>query len=432
MSALFVFLIIGHQFTLLLVRRRFDPFDVLTLIDAVLLTMWVYAPLVDSSLRFRLDSDPAFSFTTLLGIGFLYLGLHLPIWKQTTNTWRWSDLPTLRMRWLMWPLILFCVATVLVVYQQTQLSEVGIWGYLTGERLSTYRISLNERKEGSIASEIIEFTRPILLLWLAIALGRRQWRQVVLLYLIILAGIVMISMTRLQIIITLLIPLFYWYHTRGRHLSIPAAFLASAIFLLLIYALNIWRILGLEGLLDADVSLRAALELLPVDFNPMRGYEILWRLDNGNQLSYEYGLSYLYIPLTAIPRALWLDKPLVSHEARWTTYLFGQHFTMTPEGWGVWTFTVWGEGLTQFGIWGVFLNLLLYGLLVNWGRNRFGHNPHFTLVWFYYSIFAATFLRSSFSSLAWTFLISFVPVSYVYSHLIRYQKQKYSLPGKVA
>jgi oligosaccharide repeat unit polymerase len=422
MIALFACLIIGHQLTLLLVRRRFDSFDVLTLIDVVLLTMWVYAPLVDDSLRFALDNDPVFSFTTLLGIGFLYAGLHFPMGKKTASTRRWSEASLLRMRWLVWALILFCGATLLVVYQQAQLSGAGIWGYLTGERLFSYRVFLNEQNEGSIPGAIIQFTRPILLLWLAIALERRQWRQSVFLYVIILAGIIMISTTRLQIIITLLIPLFYYHRVHGYHVSIPISILAAVIFVIFLYTLNIWRGQGLESLRNVDFSLRTALDALPTVFNPMRGYEMLWRLERGNQLPYEYGLSYLYVPLTAIPRALWHNKPLVSHEARWTTYLFGQHFAMVSEGWGVWTFTVWGEGLTQFGILGVFINLFLYGLLVNWARHRFSQSPHFSIVWFYYSIFAATYLRSSFSALAWTFLVSFVPLGYVYSRWVQEQK----------
>jgi len=422
MIALFACLIIGHQLILLLVRRRFDPFDVLTLIDVVLFTMWVYAPLVDDSLRFSLDNDLAFSFTTLMGIGFLYAGLHFPVGNRTANTGVWLKPPTLilRKRWLILTLILFCGATLLVVYQQAQLSGVGIWGYLTGERLSIYRRFLNEQYEGSIANAVISFARPILLLWLTIALEKRKWKQAVFLYMIILASIIMISTTRLQVIITLLIPLFYYYYrVRSHRSAILAAILAAVVFLILIYALNIWRSQGLEGLRSIDLSLRTVLYALPINFNPMRGYEMLWRLHSVNQLPYEYGLSYLYVPLTAIPRAIWHDKPLVSHEARWTTYLFGQHFAMALEGWGVWTFTVWGEGLTQFGILGVFLNLFLYGLFVNWVRHKFSQNPHFSIVWFYYSIFAATYLRSSFSALVWTFL-TLVPARYLYFRCIQH------------
>jgi oligosaccharide repeat unit polymerase len=232
--------------------------------------------------------------------------------------------------------------------------------------------------------------------------------------LIILAGIVVISTTRLQIIITLLIPIFCYYRARSQSVSILATILSVAIFITLLHVLNIWRSAGIENIYSVDFSLRRTLEMLPTNFSPIRGYEMLWELYTNDQLPYEYGLSYLYVPLTAVPRALWHNKPLVAHENRWTTYFFGQQFAMAPEGWGVWTFTVWGEGLTQFGIWGVFLNLFLYGLLVSWARSRFSQNPHFSIVWFYYSIFAATYLRSSFSALAWTLGLVIVITHTVY------------------
>jgi oligosaccharide repeat unit polymerase len=413
---LFAYLIIGHQLALFLARRRFNPFDVFTLIDIVLLTMWVYVPLVNESLYFRFESDFSFFITTFLGIVFLYIGLHLPIRKTVKDTQLLFSIDSsLRVKWLIVSLILFCGATIIFMYQQLYFSRVSIWEYLKGERLSIYMVLLNEQNRGSIPDAIISFTRPILLVWLAISLERRQWLLAVFLYLIIFIGIVAISVTRLQIIITLLIPLFYYNYIFRYRISIPSAILTAIIFIILIYVLNIWRTQGFEKLIDVDVGLIPALEELSVNFKPLEGYEILWQLYINNRLQYEYGLTYLYIFLTAVPRILWLDKPLVSHEARWTTYLFGQHFAMVSEGTGVWTFTVWGEGLTQFGILGVFLNLFLFGLLVRWMYNKFNYNPHFKLMWFYYSIISAIYLRSSFSALAWIFL-PLVFTRYVYLH----------------
>jgi len=416
---LFACLIIGHQLVLLITRRRFDPFDVLTLIDITLLIMWVYAPMVNHSILVSLESDPLFFITTFLGIIFLYAGLHVPVRKMVRDTQIWfSGDSNLQVKWLLGSLILFSGATIIYVYQRLDFIKVGIWEYLIGERLSTYSMLLNEQDTGSIPDAIIFFTRPLLLVWLAVSLERRNWVEAVFLYLIIFMGIIAISVTRLQIIITILIPLFYYYYRGGgRRISFPSVFLAAVIFIMLMYILNIWRTEGLGNHNVIGVGLDLALKGLSLDLNPLKGYEILWHLYNNNQLQYEYGLTYLYIFLTAVPRALWHDKPLVSHEARWTTYLFGQHFATIPEAPGVWTFTAWGEGLTQFGILGVFLNLFLYGLLVRWMRSKFHYNPHFRLMWFYYSIICAIYLRSSFSSLAWTSL-SLVFTRYVYLHRV--------------
>lgn len=429
MIGLFALLIFGHQLLLLFTKRRFNPFDVKVLLDVVLLTMWVFAPLSDSSLRFRLENDLSFAFTTFLGIVFLYAGLHLPVWRQNPDTWLLSDPPILRMRWLWLALFVFVVATLAVSYQKIQYSGVGIWGYLTGDRIAAYRTILNEGSEGSAVARLISFTHPVILFWLAASLQQRHWKRALVLYLIILVGIVMIATTRLPVIITLLIPVAYYYQGSNRSLPIPAATLVACISIFLLYFLNILRTRGLDSALTLNISLGDAIGALGANFNPMRGYEMLWQLDSYNQLSYEYGLSYWYVPLTAVPRALWAAKPLVSFEPRWTTYLFGQHFAMTSEGWGVWTFTVWGEGLVQFGIFGVFFNLFLYGSLVAWAYHRFSRNPKFSLVWFYYSILAATYLRSSFSALAWTFFAAFLPLMFIY-YLSTWQESQASIKGQ--
>lgn len=411
----FSVLILGHQLLLLSIKRSFDPFDVKVLIDVVLLTMWVYAPLTNSALRFRLEYDLAFATTTFIGILFLYIGLHLPVWKPKNSMPRLlSDARIVRIGWFWLALFIFVTATLFSVYQKTQFNVTNIVDLVTGARLAALASTLNEANEGSITGRLLSFTQPILLLWLAISLSQRRWLHSTLLYFLLLASIVLIASTRLPVILTLLLPVVYMARSRTKSMSIPVAAGAAVLFVLLMYALSIVRGQGIDKLLTLDFSWQQAFNSISGNFAPMRGYEILWQLDTADLLSYENGLAYLYVPLTAIPRAIWPEKPLTSIEARWTTMLFGQHFAKTDEGWGVWTFTVWGEGLVQFGILGVFLNLFLYGMLVAWADNKFGRSILFSLVWFYYSVLAATYLRSSFSALAWTFLQAFIPLLIVY------------------
>ncbi len=411
----FSVLILGHQLLLLSARRRFDPFDVKVLIDLVLLTMWVYAPLTNSGLRFRLENDTAFAATTFLGIIFLYIGLHLPLWKRKNSMPRLlSEVRILRMEWFWLAFFVFLVTTLVFLYQKTQFNLVNIVDLVTGARLSALATALNESNEGSILDRLLSFTQPILLLWLAITFSQSRWIQSMLIYFVLVLSIVLVATTRLPVILTLLLPVVYFVRNRTKSLSIPAAVGFGIVFVLLMYALNIVRTQGLDKLLTLDFSWQQAWDSITVNFSPMRGYEILWELERTAHVSYEYGLSYVYVLVTAVPRALWPGKPLTSMEARWTTELFGQHFAMTDEGWGVWTFTPWGEGLVQFGILGVFLNLFLYGLLVAWADNKFGRSILFSLVWFYFSVLAATYLRSSFSALAWTFLQAFIPLLIVF------------------
>jgi oligosaccharide repeat unit polymerase len=422
MIALFACLILGHQLALALKRRRVDPFDVKMLIDIVLLVMWVYAPLVNDFFRFTLENDLGFALTTFLGIVFLYVGLHMPtLIRKRRLILPWQSSASIRTRrWLWLALFLFIVATLSLTWQQIQ--YIGsTQAYFVEGRLSTYAYILNEANRGSIFDGIISLTRPILLLWLGILLEEKRWKEALILYLVLLVGIVMIAMTRLQVIITLLLPVFYLYYSRFRNRGSPFRVLvvlgltvvSFMILFYLLYILNIWRTEGIKGLYGTNVTFWSVSHALAVNFNPIRGYYMLW--ENRDGLPHEYGLTYLYVLLTIVPRALWMDKPLVSHEARWTTYLFGQHFAISSdESWGVWTFTAWGEGLTQFGIVGVFLNLFLYGYIVSWMEKKFAKNRYFSLVWFYYSVIAAIYLRSSFSALAWTFL-TLLPMFYVYS-----------------
>jgi oligosaccharide repeat unit polymerase len=409
MILVFACVIIGHQLVLLLLNRRFDPFDVRVLIDVVLLTMWVYAPLAGNIIHLRLEDDLGFGLTTLLGILALYIGLHLPGWRRTQSPQWLSCASVSRMRWLRLASFVFVLAALLAARQKID-SGGGLWAYLTGERISAYRVFLNEENEGSTVARIISFTQPVVLVWLALTVEKRRWRLAVFLYLIFLAETVLVSVGRLPIIITLLIPIFYYYRRGKMFGRVPVLIGVSVIVIALLFVLNIWRTRGMDSLMSADVSLSSIVDSVGANFSPLTGYEKLWQLDAFGSLPYEYGLSYVYVPLTAIPRALWESKPLVSFEPRWTTYFFGQHFATSSEGTGVWTFTAWGEGLAQFGVVGVFLNLFLFGSLVAWAESWFGKDSRFSFVWFYYSVLAATYLRSSVSALAWTSLATFAPL----------------------
>jgi oligosaccharide repeat unit polymerase len=405
---LFALLILGHQAFLWRKQRSVDPFDIKTLINAVLFMMWVYAPLVDEALRARLESDLLFASMTFAGILALYLGLHTPFRSPP----RVSKLPIIRERWFWFCWFLFVVGTIVVVYERTKFSGIGLMDLLTGDRLGAVQARLNEANEGSIPDRVIWIAQPVLLVWLAICFMQRRWVKGFFLYITLMASIVFIATTRIPVILTLLLPAVYIAQHRARALSIPLALTLAAASIVLLYTFNIIRGQGLDAFLSLDFTLYDALSSIAVNFNPMRGYEILWLLERSGRLSYEIGLAYLYVPLTAVPRLFWPDKPLTSIEARWTTELFGQHFARTDEGVGVWTFTVWGEGLVQFGLVGIIVNLYLYGLLIGWMDNKFGRRAPFGLVWFYYSVLAATFLRSSLSALAWTFFMAFVPLAF--------------------
>jgi oligosaccharide repeat unit polymerase len=172
-----------------------------------------------------------------------------------------------------------------------------------------------------------------------------------------------------------------------------------AAFLIIMLALNIWRSEGLTAIGKSDLSLKSSLSSVGTDLNTVRGYMRLWELYTWNHLQFEYGSTYLYVLLTPIPRAFWGTKPLTSFESRWNVSLFGQQLPAIDGTKGVWIFTAWGEGLAQFGVFGVFLNLFFYGYLLSWIRRKTQGRSLFVLLWFYYSVVATTLLRSSFTAM---------------------------------
>lgn len=413
MIILFAFLIIGHILFLMLTTKRIDLFDIRFMIDVVLLFMWVIAPLLNPYLDNVIRSEIEFGLVTFIGIISLYIGLHIFSGKRKYKNNNYYKIEVINYKNFHFIIFLLVYLVLLYNHVYPQILHHGI-GYFVEGRISSYALMLNQEKRGALSSAVISFIQPILLLWLGILISQRKLAKSILLYFILLGGIISIAVTRAQIIITLLIPIFILYQT-SKYKKTIFTLLFAIITIYLLYILNIWRHMGFEGLRHGlDLSIYNIINALAVEFNPLRGYYILWKsLDT---IPFEYGLTYFYLLVTFIPRIFWSDKPLVSHEARWTSYIFGEHFVSGGEDVGVWTFTVWGEGLTQFGVAGVIINMFLYGFVARLFSEKFSMNPHFSVIWYYYSILTAIYLRSSLSSLLWLY-ITLLPAYLYYQHI---------------
>lgn len=394
-------LIVVHQATVTLQRRRIDPFDVVVLADVVLFTMWVYAPLVDSALMLRLERDPDFGLSVIVGILFLYAGLHFavppapPVLRQREHG-RGSPV---------FPIILLVFVACAAAVVGSRLASSGasnLLMYLAAGRAAAVQASMNQEFTGSSSVQIMFIAQAMLLVWLAILLRSRRWVAATAVYLTLVVGTILVATTRLPVILTLLLPLFHLQKRRGAAFAVPAAAAAGVIVVALLFVLGVVRGAGVEGLRNAEIRPAEALHALRGNFAPMEGYGRLWDLRMERSLPLEYGLTYAYVPVTAVPRAIWPGKPYVSFEPRWTQRLFGAHFSEAAGAVGVWTFTPWGEGLVQFGLLGIPLNLFLFGCILGIGRRWVEVNPDLSMLWFYYGIVGATFLRSSTSALAWT------------------------------
>lgn len=87
-------------------------------------------------------------------------------------------------------------------------------------------------------------------------------------------------------------------------------------------------------------------------------YDMYLQHESG-YLKYEFGKQLWYYNIIMfVPRFLWKDKPTISFSARMTEIIYGQ-IGVGNKSW-VRTFTVWGEGFSQFG----WAGMILYSILL--------------------------------------------------------------------
>lgn len=111
-------------------------------------------------------------------------------------------------------------------------------------------------------------------------------------------------------------------------------------------------------------------------------HDLTHEVREGN-MPLEYGLNLVYYnPVSFVPRRLWPDKPATSANARLTQEVYNVRIGEGRQSW-IRTFTVWGEGYSQFGALGVALySVLMFGsyrLLIGY-LSRF-EGAEFLLFW---------------------------------------------------
>jgi oligosaccharide repeat unit polymerase len=391
-------LIIAHQLYLLRKTRQFDPFGLHVMVDLVIGFIFVVGFLTDSVAMENGRASLTYGFTVLLGILALYAGMR---WRSNRGVVRRKldtadDLSNLDVRWL-WPV--FALHVLVATYTAASTARQGsftFWEFFTGERLGAYLGG--DILAGTLTYQLMTATLAPSLMLLAIEVHRRRWKAALAVYASLLFAASAVFVTRLGLIILLLLPGYYAYrsHQRLRKLSIALLLLMIVVFVVSLTALQMWRSSGFDSLQKEPLSAELALSNMEGVVNTARGFDFLMQDYLAGNLKLEYGLNYWYTFVTFVPRALWPEKPLTSFEARGTEQLTGSSI---GDGVEVWTFTAWGEGLAQFGVAGVALNLFLYGLLLARIADRLAQHRALLFAHFHFSLLAATFLRGGLQSL---------------------------------
>jgi hypothetical protein len=411
---LLVLPVLVHQAILLYRYRRIDPFAPETLLDAGVLLVVVYAIYSHAEMTTAFARDRLALAVVFSGILALYVGLHWPFRTSPSPAETEFQVSRMDARWLWVGFAAYCAVNLHMLRYKMQLAGADFWTYFVGERLTA---TLEDIILGARLpyDALMALTLGPTLLLLALQLERRRFVGV-LIFLTMLLGMLALFVTRFTIVLFLSYPVV-WYHLRVKRLGWGAGLALLVGFVLVLQVLDIWRASGLLLMGEREaLSMVDALARFGRDANAMQAFYWLLHEYQRGTLGLEYGLNYIYGVVTFVPRMLWPSKPLTAFDPRWT-----EHITGEPVGSGVpiYTFTAFGEGLAQFGIIGVPLNLFLYGLMVGFVRSRMRGHPIVYLAYFHFSMLSATYLRSGTQALFVLFVMFALPTLFLYRHLLR-------------
>lgn len=389
-------LVITHQLWLWHQGWRFNALSPYFLCDVMMFSLLGIGSLVVELDFPSIYSEIAFSFMVASGIIAYYLGLHMSIqnlkFNSKTIKIKKEILGKLTQRYAYtFIMILLIIGIFLFIYRMISTVSLPLSDLMTLSATKRYA-ELITSGFGAFFSLLIYIFVSMTVIEMYFRLVSRKYLHFLLLYFLLIMIYLIISSTRVPLLSALLVPVAF-YHYRVKSVNI---FLVAGLFLVAPILLTVSQELrsGSPGAWNTS-------DLLTAELIVLKDLHLLWSLYERDNLQKEYFYSFYYWIITFIPRQLWSEKPLTAFENRWTQHLYGSQ--LHPDGYPhIHTFTPWGEGLVQFGIFGVVLNLFLYGACLRLAIRFFSQRPHTCIAYFLYSILTAVFIRTSTQALVFT------------------------------
>jgi hypothetical protein len=400
-------MVIAHQAWLWARGWQFNTLSPYFLVDFLIFSLIGLGSLVEPLPHRSLTEEILFSLFVLSGLAGYYLGLHFPYaafpkrWLVTLTA-RVPMLQNFNQLGIQTPILLLSIISVVVflIVQRISVLDLSFAEMLS---LSVLQIHAQMTTEGLGALPVIVvylFT-VMMLIHLYRLLQMRRYAVAFCFYVVLTIAYLLIASTRIPVLLCLSAPIAYYHYAvrRINKLLLAALLVGAPVAITLLHGLRS------NALFAWTVSDRLVAEIIV-----MKSFHTLWQRYIDGAIELEWGANYYYYsPLTFVPKALWAEKPQTSFETRWTLNLFGSLLDKDGQI-AVHTFTPWGEGLVQFGWLGGAVNLFLYGLIVNYAIRFFRDRPHACMVYYFYAVLAATFVRTSVQALAFTTLLYLVAV----------------------
>ncbi len=400
-------MVIAHQAWLWARGWQFNTLSPYFLVDFLIFSLIGLGSLVEPLPHRSLTEEILFSAFVLSGLAGYYLGLHFPIGtlyklRLVPIVVRFPSLQLLK-RFIVQTLLLQLAITgvvALLLFQRMSALGLSLADMLT---ISALQIHAQVTTEGlgALPVVVVYIITVMLLIHLYRLLQLHRFSTAFFFYIILTASYLSIASTRVPVLLCLSAPVAYYHYAirRINKLLLIALFMGAPVAITL-----------LHGLRSNALFAWTVFDRLVAEIIVMKSFHTLWQRYIDGAIELEWGANYYYYsPLTFVPKALWAEKPQTSFETRWTLNLFGS--LLDEDGQiAVHTFTPWGEGLVQFSWLGGAVNLFLYGLIVNYAIRFFRDRPHACMVYYFYAVLAATFVRTSVQALAFTTLLYLVAV----------------------
>ncbi len=400
-------MVIAHQAWLWARGWQFNTLSPYFLVDFLIFSLIGLGSLVEPLPHRSLTEEILFSIFVLSGLAGYYLGLHFP---YAAFHKRWLaplkariPLPQIfRQLGIQTLLLLLAVVAVVSLLLVQRMSALGL-SVADMLSLSVLQIHAQVATEGlgALPVIVIYIFTVMALIHLYRLLQARRFTVAFGFYVVLTASYLLIASTRIPVLLCLSAPIAYYHYTirRINKLLLVALLVGAPVAITLLHGLRS------NALFAWTVSDRLIAEIIV-----MKSFHKLWQRYVDESLELEWGANYYYYsPLTFVPKAVWTEKPQTSFETRWTLNLFGSLLDEDRQI-SVHTFTPWGEGLVQFGWLGGIVNLFLYGMILNYAIGFFRERPHACIVYYFYAVLAATFVRTSVQALAFTTLLYLIAV----------------------
>lgn len=398
-------------FRTILIRKSIDVFEPIYPFVGFYFLLFVVKPIFLISTSHPLVETDAFSlaiFYALIGLVMFYIGYYVKLGAIVSRY-----IPSLGTNWSRsrLKLTVITLATIsisLLLFFMYVVTGKGILFHLT---YSLQVVHEYLKMGGFWVTGVIGLTSTIFFILYAYSISAKKRISTIILstFFLMAIGVTLLQGTRAPIIVLLAVPIILRHYFLEKKIKVKHLIVVLPILFILLTVLNHFRNFGLDMItylsLEYHIHIYGTIIADLIPFNTL--VTIIESVPE--KVGFQYGLFYLYLFISWIPRALWPGKPIVGVEWFITETIFGHNPlempTLTP--------TLIGDLYLNASIpaiiigmfiWGIFWKMVYSYLLIH------KKNIGIVLIYAILLLSGINMLRVSFSAFVASTLIILAPM----------------------